>query len=104
MEEQLDEKFIAMMVQIEKRYGLNSGFQRYETIRIEAWCKRLCQITKNVQWKKNRNLYCMLLLDQILQQKLSKPFIKMPTDFMNIPMLSPTEVKAQLSEKFKKFV
>jgi len=28
----------------------------------------------------------------------------MPTDFMNIPMLSPTEVKAQLSDKFKKFI
>ncbi|CDW78282.1 UNKNOWN [Stylonychia lemnae] len=59
-------------------------------------------VTQNLQWKKNRNLYSMLLLDQILNRKLGKPFIKMPTD-ESLPMLAPAEVKAQLSEKFKKF-
>lgn len=33
----------------------------------------------------------MLLLDQILNKKLGKPFIKMPPEG-SLPMLSPTEV------------
>ena len=33
----------------------------------------------------------MLLLDQILNKKLSKPFIKMPTEEA-LPVLSPAEV------------
>jgi hypothetical protein len=54
----------------------------------------------------------MLLLDQILNKKLGKPFIKMPPDD-SLPVLSPAEVvtitlltalqKAQLSDKFKKY-
>ena len=48
-------------------------------------------VTQNAQWKKNRNLYCMLLLDQLFNRKLAKPFVKMPPDEA-LPMLSPTEV------------
>lgn len=48
-------------------------------------------ITQNVQWKKNRNLYCMMLLDQLFNKKLGKPFIKMPPEDA-LPMLSQTEV------------
>lgn len=48
-------------------------------------------VTQNAQWKKNRNLYCMLLLDQLFNGKLAKPFVKMPPDEA-LPMLSPTEV------------
>jgi len=33
----------------------------------------------------------MMLLDQLLNKKLSKPFVKMPPDEA-LPMLSPTEV------------
>ena len=55
-----------------------------------------------MQWKKNRNLYCILLLDQILNKKLGKPFIKMPTD-ESLPVLQPAEVKALTTDKFKKF-
>lgn len=48
-------------------------------------------VTQNAQWKKNRNFYCMLLLDQLFNRKLAKPFVKMPPDEA-LPMLSPTEV------------
>eukprot|EP00347_Sterkiella_histriomuscorum_P023954 403332811 len=99
----IDNKFVALMLQIEKRYQApHFQFQKYEKIRIEQWCKKLCMVTQNLQWKKNRNLYAMLLLDQILNKKLTKPFIKMPTDD-SLPVLSPTEVKSQFSDKFKKF-
>ena len=37
----------------------------------------------------------MLLLDQILNKKLGKPFIKMPTD-ESLPVLQPAEVVSQI--------
>jgi hypothetical protein len=56
-------------------------------------------ITQNIQWKKNRNLYCMMLLDQLFSRKLSKPFIKMPPDDA-LPMLSQTEVVGQSLDNY----
>lgn len=43
----------------------------------------------------------MLLLDHILNKKLSKPFIKIPPEG-SLPVLALAETKAQLSDKFKK--
>jgi len=102
----VDNKFVALMLEIEKRYQApHCAFQKYEKIRIEQWviimaysfqCKKLCMVTQNLQWKKNRNLYGMLLLDQIINKKLGKPFIKMPPD-ESLPVLSPAEVVISLA-------
>lgn len=70
----LDEEFVYYMLQIESRYA---SFNKHEKIRIEQWvrprliqAKKLCQVTANVVWKKNRNLYAMLLLDMVLKERL----------------------------------
>ena len=54
------------------------GFPKHDKIRIEHWCKKLCEVTTNSLWKKARNLYAMLLLSQILSKKLEAPFIHLP--------------------------
>ena len=87
------------MSEIEKRYKV---FGKHERIRIEQWSNKLCQITVNNEFKKNRNLYCMLLLDWVLNGKLIKPFIQVPTESYP-PILSKAEVLSQLSMKFKEF-
>ena len=61
----------------------------------------MCQVTKNTQWKRNRNLYAIWLLDMVLNKKLEKPFTKVPPDGNNLNMLQATEVKAKLSQKVK---
>lgn len=79
------------MLQIETRYG---SFNKHEKIRIEQWvihpsfqAKKLCQVTANVVWKKNRNLYAMLLLDMVLRERLDSPFAQIPPEG-SIPVLS----------------
>ena len=76
-----------MMVEIDKRYQLDVKLQRHEKIRIEQWSRKLCQVTKNTQWKRNRNLYAMWLLDMILNKKLEKPFTKVPDQSNELEML-----------------
>ena len=58
-------------------------------------------MTKNTQWKRNRNLYAIWLLDMVLNKKLEKPFNKVPPDGNSLAMVQPTEVKAKLSQKVK---
>lgn len=65
--------------------------------------RKLCQVTKNTLWKRNRNMYAIWLLDMVLNKKIEKPFTKVPSDG-NLEMLQITEVKAKLSNKVKNFL
>lgn len=56
----MDEEFIKIMLKIEETYQLMS---KHHKIRVEAWTKKLCQVTTNEVWKKNRNLYARILLN-----------------------------------------
>ena len=51
-------------------------------------------MTTNVVWKRNRNLYTMLLLDNILSGRLEAPFLTGPPDggSNGLPILSKTNV------------
>lgn len=62
-------------IEIEDSYG---SFSKHERVRIEHWCKKLCEATNNAVWKKTRNLYAMLLLDQVLCGRLQPPFACLP--------------------------
>jgi len=73
----LDEEFIKLMIDIEKNYTL---FKKHDKIRIEQWCKKLCQITINPTWKQNRNNYALLLLNSINNANLVEPFNKVPPE------------------------
>ena len=87
------------MIEVEDRY---KNFGRHEKIRIEQWSKKLWQVTTNAAWKKNRNLYAMLLLDWVLNGRLVKPFTLVPPD-SHLPVFNKAEVYSQLSTKFKDF-
>ena len=102
----LDEQFVLYMLEIENRYR---DMTKHEKIRVEQWVgdlvrylkrlllqsKVLCQVSSNAVWKRNRNLYCMLLLDQILIGKLEKPFTSMPPDG-GLPLLPKTQIVINL--------
>ena len=70
-------------------------------IRITSWCKRLCQITSNHCWKKNRNLHAIFLLNMIINNKFEDPYNKFPPNDY-IPILSRPLVNAKLTSKFWK--
>ena len=74
------------------------NMDKHAKIRIRAWCKKLCQITTNIIWKKNRNLHALCLLDMILNGRFEEPYNKFPPDGP-LPFLSLPEVKSRLSNK-----
>mmetsp|Transcript_29435 Transcript_29435/g.52709 ORF Transcript_29435/g.52709 Transcript_29435/m.52709 type:complete len:281 (-) Transcript_29435:25-867(-) len=71
----LDDEFIKHMTEIEAVYV---DFNKHEKIRVEQWSKKLCQVTVNPVWKKNRNAYAKLLLEMVHKKVLSDPFSKVP--------------------------
>ena len=73
----LDEEFVRIMTEIDKRY---SEFSKHDRIKVEQWSKKLCQVSVNTIWKQNRNLYALLLLDSVIEGSLKDPFNKFPPE------------------------
>ena len=76
---------------------------KHTKIRIESWCKKLCQIINNINWKKTRNLYAIYLLDMIINDRYEEPFTKFAPEG-NLPYLSRAITKSKLSQKFYKYL
>ena len=93
-----DKEFVNLMLEINSRI---ENFSKLDKIKINSWIKSLCLPTNNLPWKKNRNLYALKLLDNILNFKLEKPFTKFAELSENLPMLDSILVKSQLSNKIK---
>ena len=68
-------------------------------IRIINWCKKFTQVANNIEWRKNRNLHAIYLLDMLINKRLEEPYSKMPDDGP-LPILSKTVIKSKLSSKF----
>ena len=90
-----DKEFINLMIEINNR---TKDFSKIDKLKINSWIKSLCLPTNNIPWKKNRNLYALKLLDNILNSKLEFPFTKF-AESDNLPMLNPILIKSQLSNK-----
>ena len=92
------------MLEIDQRYqDPETNLSKHSRMKVEHWSKVLCQVNQSLVWKRNRNLYTMLLLNQIVTfGKLDKPFIgKPPDNGSQLQNLSKTEVNSKLSAKFK---
>ena len=72
---------------------------KHTKIRIESWCKKLCQVTNNIEWKKNRNLHAICILDSVLNEHFEEPYNKFPPEG-SVPILNKALVKSKLSKKF----
>ena len=87
---------------INKNIGIDQFSQesdKHTRLRIESWCKKLCQVTNNYEWRKNRNLHAICLLDMILNNRFEEPYNKFPGDGP-VPLLSKPIIKSKLSKKF----
>ena len=94
--DEYDKEFISLMLTIEKR---SEVLNKYDKLRIKNWCKKLCQITNNIEWKKNRNLHAICILDSILNNHFEEPYNKFPPEG-SVPILNKALVKSRLSKKF----
>ena len=61
----------------------------------------MCQVTNNIEWKKNRNLHTICLMDMILNNRFEEPYSRFAPE-SSLPLLSKTLVKSRLSNKFWK--
>ena len=93
-----DKDFVNLMIEIQNRI---EDCSKINKLKINSWAKSLCLPTNNITWKKNRNLYAVKLLDNILNGKLEKPFTQFADDGEKLPMLDPILVKSQLTNKVK---
>lgn len=91
-----DKEFVNLMLEINNNFD---NFSKLDKLKINSWIKSLCLPTNNVLWKKNRNLYTLKLLDNVLNLKLEKPFTKYADFGENLPMLDPILIKSGLSNK-----
>ena len=96
-----DKEFVNIMIEIQNRI---ENFSKVNKLKINSWAKSLCLPTNNIAWKKNRNLYAIKLLDNILNEKLEKPFTKYAEEGEKLPMLDPILVKSQLTNKVKEVI
>ena len=96
-----DKEFVALMFEIDKRV---KEYPKIIKLRINSWVRTLCFPTNNISFKKNRNLYTILLLDNIINDKLESPFNKFCDESSELPILNPTIVKSKISNKFLKEV
>ena len=94
--DEYDREFISLMITIEKR---SEVLNKHDKLRIKNWCKKLCQVTNNIEWKKNRNLHAISLLAMLINQRLEEPYNKLPKDG-ELPIVSQTLVNCQLTPKF----
>ena len=96
--DEFDQEFLNLLVEIEK---LTVKLNRHDQLRVKSWCKKLCQITNNVEWKKNRNLHAICILDNIINERFEDPYNKFAPE-SPVPIINKTVVKAKLSQKFLK--
>ena len=93
-----DAEFVNLMLDIQ---NLIQDFCKSDKLKINSWAKILCVPTINIEFKKNRNLYAIKLLDNVLNGKLEDPFNKFAKD-KELKKLNPILVKTQLTPKFLK--
>ena len=96
--DEFDQEFLNLLVESEKQ---TVKLNRHDQLRVKSWCKKLCQITNNVEWKKNRNLHAICILDNIINERFEDPYNKFAPE-SPVPIINKTVVKAKLSQKFLK--
>jgi hypothetical protein len=94
-----DKEFINLVVEIENQ---SQNINKQNKLKIESWIKLLCIPTACPEFKKNRNLHAISLLDCIINDKYESPYNKSVHESENLPQLDRVLIKSKLSDKFKK--
>ena len=79
---------------------LSINRDKHFQLRIKNWLSKLGEYQTRLEFRKNRNLYAIALLDCVLRNKFEGPFIKMSKENGSLPILSKTEVFSKLSGEF----
>ena len=95
-----DAEFVNLMLDIQ---NLIENYSKSDKLKINSWAKILCVPTINIEFKKNRNLYAIKLLDNVINGKLEEPFDKFAKD-NELKKINPILVKTELTQLFLKYI
>ena len=76
-----DRTFLKYLKEISQAYTI---LPKQLRLRSEKWVEKLTQTGSNPTWKKHRNAYAKLLLNQILGKQLSDPFQNNPPGLLTV--------------------
>jgi Domain of unknown function (DUF4485) len=86
VDKELDGEFIKATIMIQNSIG---EFSKQEQVRVEKWVSKLARMTAHIEWKKNRNVYIGMLMQNVLEKRaLDPPFDKLPPQG-SLPQLRP---------------
>ena len=92
-----DNEFIGLLNEIGIRL---QKFDKCDTLKIKSWINLLTIPCNTNDTKKNRNLYGIKLINQMINGKLEEPFTKYANGLNDLKWLSPIDVKTELTKKF----
>ncbi len=96
-ESKYDNEFIGLLNEIGIRL---QKFNKCDNLKIKSWINLLMMPCKSNMDKKNRNLYAILLINQMVNGRLEEPFIKFANSTNDLKQLSPANIKSELTRKF----
>lgn len=96
-ESKYDIEFIGLLNEIGSRLV---NFNKHDKLKIKSWINLLTFPCDTNETKKNRNLYGIKLINQMINGKLEEPFNKYANDINDLKWLSPIDIKAELTKKF----
>ena len=92
-----DNEFIGLLNEIGIRLP---NFSKQDRLKIKSWISILTIPCNTNETRKNRNLYGIKLINQMVQGKLEEPFTKYANGPNDLKWLSPIDVKTELCKKF----
>jgi len=92
-----DNEFVGLLNEIGIRLP---NFNKQDKLKIKSWINLLTIPCNTNDTKKNRNLYAIKLINQMINGKLEEPFTKYANGLNDLKWLSPIDIKAELTKKF----
>ena len=96
-ESKYDNEFLGLLNEISIRLP---NFNKHDKLKIKSWINLLTIPCDTNDTKKNRNLYAIKLINQMINGKLEEPFTKHANGLNDLKWLSPIDIKAELTKKF----
>jgi len=92
-----DNEFVGLLNEIGIRLP---NFNKQDKLKIKSWISLLTIPCNTTDTKKNRNLYAIKMINQMINGKLEEPFTKYANGLNDLKWLSPIDIKAELTKKF----
>ena len=92
-----DIEFLGLLKEINKRLD---KYSKNDIMKIQSWIKYFMLPVETLKGKKNRNLYAIKLINNLINGRIEEPFTKFAKSPNDMKWLSFQIIKSELSKKF----